>query len=63
MLWFSYGDQTYRNNGKQPGDPETVLRRAIDAGLAYQMQYMEIYQQDILHFPGAARYAHDALTK
>jgi hypothetical protein len=63
MLWFSYGDQTYRNNGKQPGDPETVLRRAVDVGLAYQMQYMEIYQQDILHFPAVARYAHDALTK
>jgi Beta-galactosidase len=63
MLWFSYGDQTYRNNGKQPGDAETVLRRAIDVGLAYQMQYMEIYQQDILHFPGVAHYAHEALTK
>jgi hypothetical protein len=63
MLWYCYGDPTYRNNGKQPGDPETVLRRAIDVGLAYQMQYMEIYQQDILHFPAVARYAHDALTK
>jgi hypothetical protein len=63
MLWYCYGDPTYRNNGKQPGDPETVLRRAIDIGLAYQMQYMEIYQQDILHFPVVARYAHDALTK
>ena len=63
MLWYSYGDQTYRNNGKQPGDPETTLRRAIDMGLAYQAQYLEIYEQDILHFPSIIHYAHQALTK
>jgi Beta-galactosidase len=63
MLWNSYGDPTFRNNGKRPGDPEAVLRRAVDVGLAYQMQYLEIYEQDILHFPGVARYAHDALSK
>jgi hypothetical protein len=63
MLWNSYGDSTYRNNGKQPGDPEAVLRRAIDIGLAYQMQYIEIYEQDILHFPSVIHYAHQALVK
>jgi hypothetical protein len=63
MLWYCYGDPTYRNNGKQPGDPETVLRRAIDVGLAYQMQYLEIYQQDIEHFPSTIHYAHNALLK
>lgn len=63
MLWNSYGDPTFRNNGKQPGDPEAVLRRAVNVGLAYQMQYLEIYEQDILHFPGVVRSAHDALTK
>jgi hypothetical protein len=63
MLWYSYGDPTFRNNGRQPGNPEAVLRRAIETGLAYQMQYIEIYQEDILHFPAVARYAHDALTK
>jgi hypothetical protein len=63
MLWYSYGDPTSRNNGGRPADPEATLRRAVDVGLAYQMKYIEIYQQDVLHFPGVIRYAHDTLVK
>lgn len=64
MLWFSYGDPTCRNNGgRVPSDPEQTLRRAIDIGLAYEMKYIEIYQQDVLHLPEAIRYAHESLVK
>jgi hypothetical protein len=64
MLWYSYGDPTCRNNGrKTPCDPEATLRRAIDIGLAYQMKYIEIYEQDVLHLPSVIRYAHDSLVK
>jgi len=45
MLWFSYGDTTYRNNGGTPCDPATSLRRAIDIGVSYGMKYIETYQQ------------------
>jgi hypothetical protein len=64
MLWYSYGDPTCRNNGgNTPCDPEATLRRAIDIGLAYQMKYIEIYEQDVLHLPAVIRYAHDSLVK
>lgn len=64
MLWFSYGDPTCRNNGRQaPCDPEATLRRSIDIGLAYGMKYIEIYQADVLHLPTVIHYTHDALTK
>ena len=46
MLWFSYGDTTYRNNGGTPCDPATSLRRAIDIGVSYGMKYIETYQTD-----------------
>jgi hypothetical protein len=64
MLWYSYGDPTCRNNGRQgPCDPEATLRRSIDIGLAYRMKYIEIYQADVLHLPTVIHYTHDALTK
>lgn len=64
MLWYSYGDPTCRNNGgRAPCDPEATLRRAVDVGLAYNMKFIEIYQQDVLHLSGVIRYAHDALAK
>src|SRR6202011_5552982 len=56
MLWFSYGDPSCRNNGRQaPCDPESTLRKAIDVGLAYGMKYIEIYEQDVLHQPAVIR--------
>lgn len=64
MLWFSYGDQTCRNNGhRSPCDAETTLKQSIATGAGYGMKYIEIYEQDVIHLPGAIRYAHDALTK
>lgn len=64
MLWYSYGDPTCRNNGgRAPCDPAATLRRAVDVGLAYNMKYIEIYEQDVLHLSGVIRYAHDALAK
>ncbi len=64
MLWFSYGDNTCRNNGhRSPCDAETTLRQSIATGAGYGMKYIEIYEQDVIHLPAVIRYAHEVLTK
>lgn len=64
MLWFSYGDNTCRNNGhRSPCNPETTLRQSIATGAGYGMTYIEIYEQDVIHLPAVIRYAHELLTK
>ena len=64
MLWFSYGDDTCRNNGKRsPCDSETTLRQSIATGAGYGMKYIEIYEKDVVHQPAVIRYAHELLTK
>lgn len=62
MVWFCSGDTTYRVNGGVAIDPSTALRRSVDIGLDYGMQYIEIYRVDILNLPAVVHYAHDALT-
>ncbi|HYZ73028.1 MAG TPA: beta-galactosidase [Chthoniobacterales bacterium] len=64
MLWFTYGDPTCRNNGRQkPCDPEATLKKSVDIGVAYGMRFIEIYQRDVTSLPAVIRYAHEALTK
>jgi Beta-galactosidase len=64
MLWFSYADETCRNNGhEKPCDAESTLRQSIATGVGYGMKYIEVYQPDVVHLPGVIRYAHEALLK
>lgn len=62
MLWFCYGDSTYRMNGGVPIDPSKALTASVDLGLGYGLKYIEIYRTDVLNLPKPTKYAHDALT-
>jgi len=62
MLWFCYGDATYRMNGGVSGDPTTVLENAVNIGYAYGTQFQEIYKADVENLPTAITYAHNLLT-
>jgi hypothetical protein len=48
MLWGA-SDDSYRMNGKKPGDKLTIMKKALEAGLSYGMNYIEIYQRDALN--------------
>jgi hypothetical protein len=61
MLDACYGDTTYRNNAGVPDDPAVILHKSIDLGVSYGMNYIEIYQTDVLNLPAEISYAHDAL--
>ncbi len=61
MLDASFGDATYRNNAGVPGDPAEILHQSIDLGVSYEMNYIEIYQLDVLSLPAEITYAHNAL--
>lgn len=62
MLWFSYGDTTYRNNGGKACNPATSLRRSIGIGASYGINYIEIYQTDVINLPNVITYAHSVLN-
>jgi hypothetical protein len=49
-------------NGGVPGDPATVLHKAINAGYSYGMEYEEIYQTDVMNLPAEIAYAHTLLV-
>ncbi len=61
MLDACFGDTTYRNNAGVPDDAASILHRAVDAGVAYGMKYIEIYQKDVLNLPAEISYAHSVL--
>ena len=61
MIWWCYGDTTYRVNGGVRIDPSTALTNSVDKGLAYGMKYIEIYKSDVLNLQAATHYAHTAL--
>ena len=61
MLWFCYGDTTYRNNGGIPIDPTNCLQQSIDTGVSYGTKFIEIYQVDVLNLPTVIDYAHSVL--
>jgi hypothetical protein len=62
MLDSCYGDTTYRNNAGVPEDAAVILHKSIDLGVSYgMMNYIEIYQTDVLNLPAEISYAHDAL--
>ena len=61
MLDACFGDTTYRNNAGVPDDPANILHKSVNMGLGYGMNYIEIYQFDVLNLPGEISYAHNAL--
>jgi hypothetical protein len=44
-----------------PDDPAVILHKSIDLGVSYGMNYIEIYQTDVLNLRVEISYAHDAL--
>jgi uncharacterized repeat protein (TIGR01451 family) len=62
MVWFCYGDNTYRVNGGVAIDPSKALTKSADMALGYGVKYIEIYRKDITNLAAATKYAHDALT-
>jgi hypothetical protein len=61
MLDACYGDTTYRNNDGVAADPALILHNSVNSGLAYAMNYIEIYQTDVVHLPLEISYAHNVL--
>lgn len=62
MLDNVYGDYTYRVNNGVPDDFGTILTASVDAGISYEVNYIEIYQTDVINLPGVITYAHDLLV-
>ncbi|PYK08118.1 MAG: hypothetical protein DME65_14710, partial [Verrucomicrobia bacterium] len=61
MVYWCYEDPTYRVNHGVPIDPSIALTNSIDKGVAYGMNYVEIYRTDVAHLPAATHYAHITL--
>ena len=65
MLWFVTNDATCRLNGLvKPCEPAATLLQAVTTGSNYDLQYLEIYQQDVRN-PALAdviRHAADVLV-
>jgi hypothetical protein len=61
MLWNCSLDPTYRMNGNVAGDPATILHQSVNIGNGYGMNYLEIYQADVVNLPNEIAYAHNLL--
>jgi len=61
MLDACYGDTTYRNNAGVAADAGLILHNSVNAGFAYGMNYIEIYQTDVVNLPLEISYAHNVL--
>jgi hypothetical protein len=62
MLYWCYGDTTYRVNGGVPIDPSTALVNSVNKGVGYEMKFIEIYRIDVLNLPAATHYTHTVLS-
>ncbi len=62
MLWNCFGDTTYRMNNGVAADPAVVLHESVDIGHGYGMNFIEIYQTDVVGLPSEIAYAHDLLV-
>jgi hypothetical protein len=51
MVFRCINDPEYRVNGGVPIDPPLALIAATDAGLAYNVKYIEIYEIDVVNMP------------
>lgn len=61
MLWNCFSDPTYRMNQGVPDDPAAILHESVNAGYSYGMDYLEIYQTDVVNLPAEIAYAHNLL--
>ena len=62
MVYRCVNDSTYRVNGGIPIDPSLALRKSVDKGVSYGMNYIEIYQIDVINLPAIITYAQFTLT-
>lgn len=61
MVYWCFDDSTYRANGGEPGDPATILTDCVDAAISYGLDYIEIYQKDVVNLPSVITYARNKL--
>jgi hypothetical protein len=61
MVYWCYGDTTYRVNHGVPINPSTALIDSVNNGVAYEMKYIEIYSRDVVNLQAATHYAHTVL--
>ncbi len=61
MLDDCFGETTFRNNGGVTADAATILRNSISRGFGYGMNFIEIYQDDVLNLPSEIVFAHNLL--
>jgi len=61
MVYWCFDDPTYRVNGGVPANPAKVLTRCIDAAVSYELDYVEIYQKDVVNLPEVISYARSVL--
>ena len=62
MLYWCYDDSTYRVNGGVPGDPGAVLTTCVNAAVSYGINYIEVYQRDVVNLSSVITYARNALA-
>ena len=63
MVYRCYDEPTYRVNGGVPGDPAAVLTSSANVALSYGVNYVEIYQEDVLNLPAVITHARNALIR
>lgn len=63
MLYRCYDEPAYRVNGGVPGDPVDVLTSSVEGALSYGVNYVEIYENDVLNLPLVITYARNALMR
>jgi Beta-galactosidase len=61
MLFQCFDEPTYRVNCGVRIDPALALMAAVDRGILYGMNYIEIYMTDVRNLPTAITYAHNLL--
>jgi hypothetical protein len=62
MVYWCYDDSTYRANGGVPGDPATILTDCVNEAVSYGLDYIEIYQKDVINLPSVITYAKNKLS-
>jgi Beta-galactosidase len=60
-LWNAYGDTSYRLNGGKACAPATALQQSVDIAVSYGIEFIELYETDVINLPGVIAYAHSHL--
>lgn len=61
MLFNCFSDKSYRMNNGVAGDPAAILHKSVNICAGYEMNFIEIYQVDVLNLPAEISYAHKVL--